>query len=435
MSEQLHKHRRLAENVAWLLVDRGTRLGLAFLTSLVVARQLGPGTYGKLSYAQASIGLLSFLSMLAIESIVIRMLVDEHDEQEEILGSAFLLRLIGGAATVLSSIVMMRILHAEHVLQVITPVIACVSLFQSSDVIDYWFRRKLLSRFGVVGRVAALAVGAVIRILACRSDHPLEAMALAILIESMLVAGALIFALRQAGFSVAHWRPTWRRSQAILRQALPMLLSAVAVAVYVRFGVIVLGKVADSYQVGLLGVANTVAETMHAVPVAIAASYGPILLGKRLAAPESFQRDFLRLLRFFTLGGIVLALSVSIAAPWLMPLAFGSAYAGSGPILAILVWSVLFVNISVASELWFVGNGLQRYFLPKTLIAACIYLLLTATLIPRFGARGAAVATLVTYGVSAFLSNSIFSATRPLFYWQTRALLLLDPSPAPRVGH
>jgi polysaccharide transporter, PST family len=426
------KTRRIVDNIAWLIVDRAVRLSVGFVVAIFVTRQLGPETYGAYSYAQASVSVLSFLGLMSIEAIVMRMLVDDPDQHEEILSSAMMLRLLGGAATVLASIMMTQIMGMEWELSLVIPLIAAVSLFQAAEVVEYWLRRKLASRAAVVARVVALCVGAVLRLVAAGLPQPLFALAAAALLESALVATLLLAALRRNDPSALVFRPSRPRMAAILRESSPMLLSAIAIAFYVRFGFIVLGNVAGHAQVAQLAVATIVADALHALPVAIAASYGPILLAKRAQAPENFHQELMRMLRVFVLGGALVATLVSLSAPWLMRSVFGNAYAESGDILAVLVWSNVFVYMSIASEFWFVGHAKQRYLLPKTMLAAACFLVLALILIPRYGATGAAVSTILTYFVSDFLSNLLFRDTRPLFYSQLRALLLLDPRAKPR---
>ena len=398
---------------------------MGLFVSLFLARKLGPELYGDLSYAQASAGLLGFMSLLAIEAIVMRMLVDEPTRHPEILGSALALRMLGGGTMVLTATISMLVFGVQSSMALAIPLIAGTALFQSVDVVDYWFRIKLLSRYAVTARVCALLIGAALRVWAAGAPSPLVALAMVILVESTLVAAGLLFVFVRVDRAEKRFQASAVRSREILRQSAPMLLSAVAIAIYVRFGFIVLEKVSGSFHVGQLGAATMVAETLHALPVAIAASYGPILLAKRRVDPIAFERDLVRLLRLFSAGGIAMATVVCLYAQWFVPAVLGVDYAESGKVLSVLVWSIVFVYLSVASEFWFIGHSYQRYFLPKTLVSAGVFILLTLLLIPRFGALGAAVATVVTYSVSAFWSNLLFRTTRPLFYWQARALLLL----------
>jgi polysaccharide transporter, PST family len=422
--------RRVLDNVAWLVADRAARLTIGFAVSVIVTRQLGPEAYGSFSYAQASVAVLSFLSVAAIEAIVVRMLVDEPDSHAEILGSALALRLLGGMATLVVAVAVNHFAGRGAGLALVIALIAAATMFQSADVVDYWLRRRLASRYAVIARTVALVAGAGFRIAALQTRDPLLALAGAIFLEAALAAALLIYALHAVEPSSLAFRPTLARMTRLLRESSPLLLATIAIGIYVRFGFIVVGDVAGHAQVGQLAVASIVVEALHALPVAISATYGPILLAKRTTSPVLFEHELTQMLRLFVAAAFVISGAVCLLAPTGMTLVFGDAYAESGAVLAILVWSIVFVYINVASELWFVGTARQLYLLPKTMIAAACYLVLINALAPDYGAKGAAVATIVTYSITDFWSNLLFKATRPLFYRQARALLLLGPSRA-----
>ena len=130
-------------------------------------------------------------------------------------------------------------------------------------------------------------------------------------------------------------------------------------------------------------------------------------------------------MRYFIIGSLAMAAVMTIASEPIMHALFGSGYTGSGRVLSVLVWSIVFVYISVASELWFVGHGMQRFLFAKTLSSAVIFVVLCFVLIPSFGATGVAFATLVCYSFSALFSNLLFAETRPLFKHQLRAFAVL----------
>jgi O-antigen/teichoic acid export membrane protein len=422
---------RIASNILWLLAERGARLGIAFVVSLWVARGLGPETFGVFGYAQATVSVLSFLAFYAIEAIVVRELADTPTARDEILGSAAVLRLAGGALCIVAVAITTQLLAAgEPIVRLIAPIIAAATALQAFDVIEYWLRLKLLSRLGVALKIAALVVGGLLRVLAVQTAEPLVALALAILAESMLVAAGLMLAARYADSSIRHWRPRWSMARHILRQASPMLLAALAVSIYVRVGVIILGNISGAFQVGLLGVATLVTEAFHALAVAAAASYGPLVLSRRKASREAFDADVVRLMRHFVLASVAIAAVVTIVAEPAMRLLFGEQYEGSGRLLAVLIWSIVFVYISVASELWFVGHGLQKYLAGKTMISAVLFVVLCLTLIPAHGAMGVAFATLGCYSFSALFSNLIYAETRPLFRRQLHALAVFRAAPS-----
>ena len=61
----------------------------------------------------------------------------------------------------------------------------------------------------------------------------------------------------------------------------------------------------------------------------------------------------------------------------------------------------------------------------RTAAGATVNVILNFVFIPRYGAIGSAVATLLSLSCSGFLFNAVHPLTRPIFWLQLRAFLLL----------
>ncbi len=415
---------RLSENILWLLVDRGSRLLVAFFVGIWTARVLGPELYGAFNYAQAWVGILAFLGVAGIETIVVKQLVEEPAAKNEILGSAFALRFVGGLATVLAACLLGVAQGSEHQsLLSVAPFLAAASLLQAFDIVDVSLRVELLSRYSVLARLSALTLGALLRVMALETSHPLMALAIAVAIEAAIAAVCLVMALRRGSVRFGSWAWNGRRMRSILALSWPVLLSGIAVAIYSRLSVVLLGNYHDQRAVGIFAVATVMVEAFHAIPTAVMASYAPVLLRRHAHSFDGLASDVAGLLRAFIPLSVAIGIVVVLGGDWLTSLLFGHRYTGSGPVLALLVWSLIFVYISIVSEVWFLASGALKYLLPKTLVAAAVSLILNLLLIPAYGAKGAAVATVVSYSVTAFWANALFPATRPLFWLQVRAML------------
>lgn len=408
----------------WLLADRGVRLALAFLVGVWLARWLGPHGYGVLSWAQSTVGMVGFLATLGLEAIVIRQLVDEPDRQEDILAAAWMLRVGGGVLTVAVAAPIALIAgQDDDGLVIVTALVAATTVFQSLDVIDSWMRQHLSVAKAVIGRGCGLLLGLLARALAVNSAHPLPALGAAILVEAMLVAIGLLWAYRQAGGRLHRWRPRRARMLYLLREARPLLVAGCAVSLYARFGSVWLANQQGAATAGLFGVVTAVSEALHAIPLVIMAIHGPQMLARRHAGAQVLHADTARVLGLLTACSVGLALCLSLTARPLLTFVFGAAYGEAGSVLAIHVWSVIFVFISAGSEPWMIGSGMQNYYLAKTFVAAITSVGLNLVLVPALGASGAAWAVLGSYSVSAYWSNALFYKTRPLFALQTHALI------------
>src|ERR1051325_10626811 len=103
--------RKIVGNTGWLLADRILRLGVGLFVGVWVARYLGPEQFGLYNYALAFAGLFGAFATLGLDSIVVRDIVSNPANKNEVLGTAFVLKLIGGGGSLLmalGAIVLMR---------------------------------------------------------------------------------------------------------------------------------------------------------------------------------------------------------------------------------------------------------------------------------------------------------------------------------------
>ena len=124
----------------------------------------------------------------------------------------------------------------------------------------------------------------------------------------------------------------------------------------------------------------------------------------------------------------ICAAALVIAAPWVVPVLYGPAYAAGTGTLQLLACGLPFAFVGVAASPWYLNAGLTRVAMQRHLLGAALNLGLNWVLIPRWGALGAAAATVVAYAVAHVFANALHPCSRPLLRLQLRALLLFPPS-------
>jgi O-antigen/teichoic acid export membrane protein len=105
---------------------------------------------------------------------------------------------------------------------------------------------------------------------------------------------------------------------------------------------------------------------------------------------------------------------------------FGEVYAAAGPVLAIHIWASIFVFLGVASGKWFVAENRQMLSFQRAMLGAVVNVILNFLLIPGFGPVGAAIATIVSYSMSAFFTDFLHQETKQLFYMKVSALNIIS---------
>lgn len=88
--------KRYFANTGWMFFGQMFSLLFSFFIGAWVARYLGPENYGFFSYAIAFAGLFGFISSLGVDGILSRELISHPEKRDELMGTTFILKIIGG---------------------------------------------------------------------------------------------------------------------------------------------------------------------------------------------------------------------------------------------------------------------------------------------------------------------------------------------------
>lgn len=424
----------MRSDALWQLAERGSRAGLGFALSVVIARTLGPADFGIYSYALATIALFAFLGQAGLDALLMREIVRAPERVASILSGGLCLRWGGAVCAAIGSIGMTMLFASTDTQSAI--LLVCI-LSLSGLLQAGWVVESLLlanRRFADVAqaKMSAYVFAAVLRLGALLLPSPLVCLAIAIVLESLLCLMLLWRASRHhvAIDGASLGKPDFQHIAALAKLAAPMLLSAFTVAVYSRIDVFMLGRMLGSEAAGLYTAGTLLSEGFYLLPTAVMTAAGPRLAQLYLRDETAFGHELHRVLRLLSAAGLGIALAVTLLAPLVLPWLFGPTYALASPILQIHIWSTWAVFVSAASDPYYINHDLRRHYLLKTAVAAIVNIGLNLVLIPRLGPVGAAWATLVAYTSSAILIGALSPRTRPLFRIQLRALVGF-PSPHP----
>jgi O-antigen/teichoic acid export membrane protein len=218
----------------------------------------------------------------------------------------------------------------------------------------------------------------------------------------LIAAGARLWPAR------APWLPeTLPRLRVAATFGIQANLTNALQLVNYRAGLFFLGASAGRVSVGQFAVALSITSLGLFVPRALSAVLVP-----RVAAVGDAERDAQRALMVksvrhaaLVVAGTALVLCIGLLA---VPLVYGDEFGpsvGMGLILVPGVSALGLANVFAASIL---GRGLPRYGLYTALISTPVTLVLYMTLVPWLEAEGAAIASTLSYVLSAVLMYGYF---------------------------
>ena len=417
---------KIVDNIGWLFFDKLLRMGVGLLVGVWIARYLGPDQFGLFNFTAALIGLFGALAGMGLQGIVVREIVRHPTCREDTLGTAAALQLLGGAVAyglLIGAVFFLR--PEDRLAQLIAAILGAMVLLKASEVASYWFESQVQSKYTVWVQNIAFLVFTGIKVTLILTGASLTSFAWAMLAEALVVALALTIALHRLGPPLQSLRISRLRCVELVKASWPLMLSSIAIMVYMKIDQIMIGQMLGNDAVGIYSAAVRISEIWYFIATAVAASVLPAILEAKKNNEAQYRQRLQRLFDLMTWLAVIVALPVTFFATPLVTLLFGADYSEAGGVLAIHVWATVFVFLGVAGGNWFLAENQQLISLQRTALGAAVNILLNLLLIPILGVVGAAWSTLISYAVAAMLSDAMQHATREMFMMKIKSFSLL----------
>ncbi|MEO6969421.1 MAG: flippase, partial [Chthoniobacterales bacterium] len=419
--------RTLLSNSAWSLLNQGARVGALALVTIALSRHFGPQRFGALAFGLAFVRIFAVIAAFGLDRILVRQFVETDGDSGATVRSAFFLKLVIACVSYLALIALVFLIDPRDRLTFAIVLLAGGGLlFQAFDVFDFFFQAQNRFRLAFFGRTLPIALSTALKIGAIVADAPLLVFAALETVETALIAIALFVVYRRyrsAPVTLEPVRPVVAKN--LLREGLPLLLGSLAAMIYMRSDILMLGKMVSFRAAGIYSAASQITEACALLPMAFVPALFPVLLRWRKLGAEYYFRQFEKLFLGAALSGVAMAASLTIAAPFVVRLLYGPEYASAAGILVIHAWSAIFLYVAIMQTGYDITERLTWWTAIRTAAGATVNVILNFVLIPRYGAIGSAVATLISLSCSGFLFNSVHPLTRPIFWLQLRAFLLV----------
>lgn len=413
------------KNTTWLLTEKFFRIVEAFLIGIWLARYLGPEDFGILSYSQALVFIFAAIAALGLDQIIVRELVKNQKRRDEILGTAFGLKLVGFILMFVLIFLTVQFSEDNYLNQTVILIIATSIIFQSFNGIDFYFQSKVSSKYVVLINVIVIFFTGTLKIILILSNSSLVNFAYVYIFESLLVAMGLIIAYRYNKLEILKWRFKFKVAKGLLKQSWYLILGSLAASLYMKIDQIMIKEILNEKAVGLYSVAVKLSSIWLFVTVAITQSVFPSLVETRKKNKQLFLERLQLLYNLLTKISIIVCVLYYVFADYFVVALFGKEYFESIGIVIIYVWSIVFVFLSNGSWGYYLNENLEKYSSIRLIIGAIINIALNIFMINLYGLYGAAYATIISYSISGYFINFMFKKTRANFQLQTNSFINL----------
>lgn len=412
------------KNTAWVIGERVLRMAVSLFVGIWMVRYLGPEQLGIFSYAQSIAALFVVFSTLGLDSIVIRELIGHKDRRDELLGTSFFLKLIGAFSVLFGLFLFNKSGINSSQTNTLAFIVASATIFQSFNIIDYYFQSQVLSKFVVFSNTIGLLLSSVIKIFLIINNASLIFFAYVVLFDSFILAMGLIYFYSKNGLSIRRWFFNKKTAFALLKDSWPLMLGGFVIIIYMKIDLIMINNLLGPEAVGQYSAAVKLSEVWYIIPMIICSSLFPAILNAKEKSTDLYNSRLQSLYNLMAWMAISIAVPMTFLSSWLVSTLYGTEYNQTATVLMIHIWASIFVFIGVASSKWLIAENLQKYSFYRTIAGALINIALNYVLIPMHGINGAAIATLASQMVASYLFNITTYQLRVAFVMQSKALFL-----------
>lgn len=404
------------QNAAWMFFTRMFTLGVSFLTTLYVARTLGPTNFGELDYALAVVGIFGIVGGLGIEGVLNRELVKYPEQHNTLVGTATALRLMLGMTATTLVIVFALISHIDPISKILLILLSLTYTLSTLTILQQTFLARAESKYpSLIAAAVALTMSA-IKIAILLTGKGIIYLASSLLVESVL-SGTLYFIAynRSRQGRLSEWRFSPAIARIMLKTGSAVAFLSMFAIIYSRIDQIMIRNMIDATAVGLYGAGVRLVDVWGFIPMIIGASLYPAVLNARKISENLYYKRLRKLFLLYSLPAIGIAVVVSLGAKHLMLLIYGSEFVTGYQSLQIYVWSLpgTFVGFYIMNILF--TDDFRKILIFTSAVPALVNVLLNLAWIPQSGIIGAAWATAISYSLIPFMPL-LFKDVRTILY-------------------
>ena len=417
--------RKIAKNILCLIIAQIITLISSVILASLLARTLLPESYGKYTFAFSLTAIFAIFIDLGLNTLIIR----DISRQKKVLG---------------------RYINNILTMQIVSSVLMSIGLFVCINLLNY--PKDTTYAVYIIGLAVVITsfssiVGSIFRafeqmqyesIIETTKNLAFLALSAIFLLNGYgLITVCFIFLFTTILQFLFYWRVYIKKFSKprlefnfdfwkyLIKTGFSFAITGIFVVIYGRISTIMLSLMLGDSAVGLYNAPYNLIVALSFIPGAFLASIFPVLSAYFVSSKETLKKAYYLSFKYLLTISVPLVIGIFILSEKIILLIFGQEYLQSTIVLKILIWIQLFAFIS-----WLMGIILnsaekQKLFAYATGSGVIVNIVLNFFLIPQFGIKGAAFATLITQiTVFSVLLYFIYTGVYKVKLWK----ILIKPA-------
>jgi O-antigen/teichoic acid export membrane protein len=377
-------------------------MGLSIITTLYIARSLGPQNFGELSYVQSIVGILALFA--ALTGTLYRDIVRNPEKEPSLLGTAWAVSFGGVLITITLTLGFILSIPHEQLTATIAVILCFAQFFSPFSIIQNVFYAKTETKWLAITNVSIRTFVSILKVAAIISGKGVLILAVLMAVEQIIMAVTYIwlYVFLHKG-SIFRWNFDLLYMKQLVTDSIPVVAIAFSGAISARVDQIFIKHFLDTATVGLYSVAVQLSEVWQLLPGIVMTAVLPAIVNAKITNAAAYRVRLGTLGVTFLIYGVLVSIFMTIFGSLIINTLYGTAFAGSIQILQVYIWALPGLVLGLFLTSFLIAENLRRIQIVSAVLPMLLNIILNIVLIPDFGALGAAWATVISYSMSPFI--------------------------------
>ena len=375
------------------VADVVVRLSSAALT-IYIARYLGVEAFGQLAFASAFASYFVLFSTFGLPTLAIREIAKNRQSTNFLATNITALQLGLAVLATLLLTVSLFFIPLEKDLKLLTFLVG-LSMVPNALGMGYVFEAREKMEFAALARVITQIIAVTLSFVLIYTTRNILVLPAQQFLTSLFGA-IVILCLLKKYFAFALTKINIQLIKRLTKQAVPFVISALAIQLYYSLDSIILQFMKGSEVVGYY----TAGYKIVLILIALAGFFQSAIYPTLSSILKDNRKKAISLVghtsKLFIFLSLPLAMGGTILAPKIIELIYGLNYNPSILPFQIFIWSVFTIYANVSFGVTLLAGGRENKYTKTAVIGAALNLLFNLLLIPKFGLVGAAISRMVT---------------------------------------
>lgn len=408
------KKNKVIKNASWILFGKILQSVFGIIVTMLTTRFFGPSNYGIINYATAIVSFVTPIAQLGLNSTIVHEIINSEEDKEcGILGTAIIMNILSSLLCIFGIFVFVSFANKGDIISIIICVLYSISLlFQSLELIQYWFQAKLLSKYSSIVMFIAYAITAAYKIILLLFGQNLYLYAISNSLDYAIISIVLILIYRKMTGNKLKF--SYQLIKPLLKNSKYYIISGLMVTIFAQTDKIMIKLMVDDEATGLYSAATAMVGLTTFIFTAFINSAMPDILEKKKSNDKAgYDRTLTLLYSIVIYLAIFQSIIITIFPSFFVKILYGDDYLSCVNTLVIVVWYTAFSYVGAVRDIWLLAEKKQRYLVAINAFGAFLNLTLNYFLISQYEIVGAAIATLITQISTNVVIGFILKPIRP----------------------